>query len=304
MPRARLDEVRRRRGKRRNVVQTVLLVAALGALMALLGNMLFGPAAVLWFIAAGAFMLLLGPSVPTGLVLAINRARPIPPGLLPELHAVVAELSRRAGLAAAPRLYYLPSATANAFTTGGKGEAAIALSDGMLRLLDAREMVGVLAHEIAHLRNNDLFVLQIGGALTRMTVALAWFGLIMLLLAMPAVLAGAADVSLAGAFLLAVAPWAGGLLLMALSRTREFDADLDAATLTGDPTGLAAALRKLEDVRGDPWLKLIFPGRGGGEPDLMRSHPPTGERIQRLLALSPEPLMPRLSLPPAFFGWP
>lgn len=304
MPRARLDEVRRRRNKRRNLTQTVLLVAALGGLMALLGNMLFGPAAVLWFSVAGAFGLLLGPSVPTALVLAVSRARPIPPGLLPEMHAVVAELARRAGLEVAPRLFYLPSPTANAFTTGGRDEAAIALSDGMLRLLDAREMVGVLAHEIAHLRNNDLFVLQVGGALTRMTGVLAWVGVIMLVLALPAVMSGAADVPLAGALLLAAAPWAGGVLLMALSRTREFDADLDAVTLTGDPTGLASALRKLDEARGDPWLKLIFPGRGGGEPDLLRSHPPTAERIERLLALSPEPLMPRLTLPPAFLGWP
>jgi heat shock protein HtpX len=216
-------------------------------------------------------------------------AREIPRDMLPDLHAVLTIISRRANLPAVPRLVYIPSAMLNAFAVGRRDDAAIALTDGILRTLTMRELAGVLAHEVSHVRNNDLWVMSLADVMSRVTRMMAFLGLLLLLLTLPMWLMHGGGVPWLLVLTLAIAPSFVALLQLALSRAREFDADLDAAGLTGDPVGLAAALGKLERRRGGLWESILMPRGRNPEPSILRTHPKTGERIERLLSLIPEP---------------
>jgi heat shock protein HtpX len=185
-----------------------------------------------------------------------------------------------------PRLYYVPSAMLNAFAVGSPRDAAIALTDGILRHLDLRELTGVLAHEISHVRNRDLWLMNLADLTGRLTRMMSLLGFGLLIIGLPMWLGGAGHLPWLLLPLLMFAPQLTVLLQLALSRSREFDADLDAAGLTGDPAGLASALVKLERHQRGLWERILLPGHRLPEPSLLRSHPPTEERIARLAALS------------------
>ena len=143
----------------------------------------------------------------------------------------------------------------------------------------------MLAHELSHIRNRDLWLMMLADAIGRLTSLMSNAGLVLLVLNLPLVLTGQAVTPWALVALLVLAPTATSLLQLALSRAREFDADLDAARLTGDPAGLASALAKLERRQGRFWEEVILPGRRMPDPSLLRTHPPSGERVRRLLEL-------------------
>jgi heat shock protein HtpX len=143
----------------------------------------------------------------------------------------------------------------------------------------------VLAHEVAHVMNRDLWLMALADTVSRLTSLLSNLGLALLVLNLPLILAGRTVVPWTTVALLVFAPTAASLLQLALSRAREFDADLDGARLTGDPAGLASALAKLERRQGRFWEEVILPGRRMPDPSLLRTHPPSRERVQRLLAL-------------------
>ena len=189
--------------------------------------------------------------------------------------------------------HYVPSAVVNAFATGSKQEASIALTDGLLRSLSPRELAGVLAHEIAHITNEDLRVMRLADSVSRLTSLLALMGQIAILLSLPALLVGAAEVFWPSLLLLAASPQLALLAQLGLSRVREFDADRLAAELTGDPQGLASALAKIERVSRS-WRAWLWPGWGNPEPSCLRTRPATQERIARLLTLA---LGPASALP-------
>jgi heat shock protein HtpX len=207
-------------------------------------------------------------------------ARPLHPNEAPDLWAVLRELAARAGLPAVPVPHYVPSGVVNAFATGTKHHAAIALTDGLLRSLTPRELTGVLGHEIAHIANEDLRVMGLADSISRLTHLLALLGQIMLLFSLPALLWGTVAIQWPALLLLAFRR--SSLLALGLSRVREFDADRLAAELTGDPQGLALALAKIER-ESRAWL---LPGWGNPEPSWLRTHPATTERIQRLRELA------------------
>ena len=228
----------------------------------------------------------LAPKVSPPMVLRLYRAQPVTPERLPAVHAVLARLTERAGLERMPTLYYVPSAMLNAFAVGGPKDAAIAVTDGILRHLDLRELTGVLAHEISHIRNRDLWLMNLADLTGRLTRMMSLLGFGLLIIGLPMWLGGAARLPWLLVPLLMFAPQLTMLLQLALSRSREFDADLDAAGLTGDPAGLASALVKLERHQRGLWERILLPGRRLPEPSLLRSHPPTEERVARLAALS------------------
>ena len=296
------SEEQRRRHKLRNLLHSALLIGGMAAILAACGYALWGGEGVWWALGAGAFAFLLSPSIPPELVMRLYGAQPLQPRDLPELFEVVTELARRAHLPAMPRIYWVPSGILNAFAVGRPDHAAIAVTDGLLRSLTLRELAGVLAHEISHIRNNDLWLMQLADVMSRLTSLMSYFGQFLFLINLPLLLVGKATVSWMLVFLLVFAPTIMALLQLALSRAREFDADLDAAALTGDPQGLASALAKLERLQGRFWEEILFPGRRMPEPSLLRTHPPTEERIRRLLSLyEAEPVAPlppsRLQLP-------
>ncbi|HLU54787.1 MAG TPA: zinc metalloprotease HtpX [Pseudonocardia sp.] len=281
-----LDPRTHRRHRIRNVAQAALLFGGMAVVLGGLALLLAGAIGVLWVLLAFAVVVALRPRVPPRWLLSMYGARPLPYAVAPELHHYVAALAQRAGLPATPRLYYVASPMANAFAVGRPDDAALAVTDGLLRSLTAREVVGVLAHEVGHIRADDLWVMSLGDAVGRLTHALAYVGLLLLLLSLPLTAAGGSS-PLWPAVLLTAAPTVVTLLQLALSRSREYDADLEAAALTGDPEGLASALVRLERLEGRIWERVIVPRRRAPDPLLLRTHPPTAERVRRLRQLVP-----------------
>ncbi len=181
----------------------------------------------------------------------------------------------------------------NGFAVGRPGDAVIALTDGLLRSMTLREIAGVLAHETSHIRNNDLWLMGLADLVGRLTRLMTLAGLLLLILALPMWWAGVTNLPWLVIPLLLFAPQLTTLFELALSRAREFEADLDAAGLTGDPAGLASALAKLERAQRSPWERILLPGYRLPEPSILRSHPATEQRIARLRALEAAPLPQR-----------
>ena len=274
-----------------NRLQTALLVLTLPGIAAVAGSLLLGDGGLWLALAAAGFTLLLEPAAASGLTLRLYGARPLYPDKAPDLWAVLRELAARAGLPTVPVPHYVPSGVVNAFATGSKHHAAIALTDGLLRSLTPRELTGVLGHEIAHIANEDLRVMGLADSISRLTHLLALLGQLAIVLSLPTLLLGVTEVNWPALLLLAVAPQLALLAQLGLSRVREFDADRLAAELTGDPHGLASALAKIERVSRS-WRAWLLPGWGNPEPSWLRTHPATAERIERLLELAPPPAMP------------
>ncbi|HCB1862369.1 M48 family metalloprotease [Aeromonas caviae] len=268
-----------------NRLQTGLLVLTLVGIAAAAGRLPFGEGCLWLALFAVAGALLLDPVAASALSLRLYRVRALHPQQAHEMWALLRELP------ATPVPHYVPSAVVNAFATGSKQEASIALTDGLLRSLSPRELAGVLAHEVAHITNEDLRVMGLADSVSRLTSLLAMVGQIAIVFSLPALLAGAVAVNWPGLLLLIASPQLALLAQLGLSRVREFDADRLAAELTGDPQGLASALAKIERVSRS-WRAWLLPGWGNPEPSWLRTHPATAERIERLLELAPPPAMP------------
>ncbi len=291
-----LDAAEQRRHKLGNLLQSVLLLGGMAGLLTVCGWLLFGPDGVLGIALGAALALIFGPRISPHMVLRLYAARELAPDQLPAVFDVVAQLAERAGLERMPHLYYIRSPLLNAFTVGDRHDAAIALTDGVLRRLDLRELAGVLAHEISHIRNRDLWLMSLADLTGRLTRIMTLLGLGLLIVGLPLWLGGGAHPPGLLILLLLLAPQLTVLLQLALSRAREFDADLDAAGLTGDPAGLISALAKLERYQHGLWEQILMPGYRLPEPSLLRSHPPTEERIARLEALYGRAAEPRPAL--------
>lgn len=265
----------------KNLFHTLLLIGSMALIAASVGWLVWGEAAVVWAAAMVTLGLAFSQNAPSNWILALLRAEPLNPAQWIEGYTIVEELSRRAHLERPPRLYYLASPVPNAISLGRGEHSAIALTQGLLQRLNEREMIGVLAHEISHFRSHDIGLLNLAAILAYLTFLMSFSGLLLVLLSLPFYWLSGQFPSLLLILLLGLAPHAVTLLTLALSRTREFDADRGAAKLTGDPDGLASALDKLERQQRGYW-GLIFPDRGRASPWL-RSHPSSRERIERLL---------------------
>lgn len=278
--RSNLNQEAQRAHNVRNTLHTVLLVAGTAALMAAMAYSLFG-----WIgVAIALVVTFIGLQglrrASPKMVLGLYKARPLSRDELPELHDLVGTLAQRASLQATPKLYYVPTKMLNAFAVGNKEDSAIAVTDGLLRIMNLRQLGGILAHETAHIMNGDLKVMGLADVLNRLTNLMSSLGLLGL-----AAFGLGVNLPLTGMLFLIVAPTVGGLLQMGLSRAREYDADLDGATLSGDPESLASALQLLEQKHRNGWEGLVLPGSRLPQPSLLRTHPKTEERIRRLMAL-------------------
>ncbi|NIT12696.1 MAG: M48 family metalloprotease [Candidatus Dadabacteria bacterium] len=214
------------------------------------------------------------------------NARPLSVDEAPRLYQILNELSRRAEIRNLPQIYYVPSQLMNAFAVGTRDNAAIALTDGLLRNFNRTELIGILAHEISHVRNNDMKVMAVADVISRVTTIFSQVGIMLLFLNFPLLALGKAAISWFAVFLLIFAPTLSSLLQLALSRTREFNADIGAAVISGDPKGLAQALQKLEYYKCSMFERILMPGHKIPDPSLLRSHPKTEERVRRLLSLT------------------
>ncbi len=226
------------------------------------------------------------------MVLRMYRASEVSEAEAPELYGIVADLAQRASLPM-PKVYVIPSPALNAFATGrNPGHAAVAVTQGLLGVLDRQELAGVLAHELSHVRHRDILVgtvaATIAGAISMLSTWAQWGAMFGGFSRGGDGRGGNIFVVLAVSIFAAIA---ASLVQLAISRSREYGADAGAARLLGDPTGLISALRKLESgaqrvpLGGNPataHLFIVNPLRGGGVAKLFRTHPPIEERIQRL----------------------
>lgn len=286
-----------RRHRFANRLHTFVLVAGSLALLAVTAWAIAGTTGIVYALIFGGVSLLAARRISPSVVLRMYKAKPVGPDRFPAGHAIVAELSRRAGLTRAPDLHVVPSPLMNAFAVGRRDASAIAVTDTLVRSLTARELAGVLAHEITHIRNEDIKVMSLADVVSRLTSTLSTIGIIAVLFNLSGFFP---TVPWLGILAMIAAPTIGSLLQLALSRTREFDADYGAAMLTGDPDGLSSALEKLEGAHRRRLEAMLLPAGRMAEPSMLRSHPPTAERVSRLQALKPTMLrMPRNDHPQA-----
>lgn len=271
-----------------NWLHTLLLLLGMLLIVALLGYLLAGFSGIVWAVLLSGLFLIFGQQVSPQLVLRMYKARPLSAQDAPALYQIVQELGQRAQLAQTPQLYYIPSEILNAFAVGTRQNAAIGVTDGILRALNLRELTGVLAHEMSHIRNNDMRAMAFADIISRVAGFFSSFGKLLIFFNLPLIFMGRSPISWWAVLLLVFAPLLTGLLQLALSRTREFDADLDAVALTHDPVGLASALQKLERYQTNLWQQVLLPGYRVPAPSIFRTHPHTEDRIARLLQLTPD----------------
>ena len=266
-----------------NLRHTALLVLGFFALQV-------GPFALLWglwgaAVAAGLTMGLsiLAVMMPSDSIMRLYRATRIAPNDS-QLSSLVDVLAYRVELPSRPDFYVIPSATLSAFSTGARGHAATAVTEGLLRRLSLSETAAVLAHEMAHIRHKDTGLFALADVITRAAQVMSYAGVGLALFNVYALATGEDTVSWWAALGLYLAPALSNLLQLALSRNREFKADLGALALTGDREALGSALQHIKTDTGHVWedLMLPVPGRRVAYPSLIRSHPDTEERIRRL----------------------
>ena len=294
-----LNDAVRKAHRQQNTLHTILLLVGLTLLLALPTWLIFG---TIGLVVVAGFVLALSfgaPRISPDMVMRAYSAVELTAQKSPQLVHVVSALAQRAELERAPRLYVIPSLALNAFATGTRDHAAIAITEGLLRKLDTREVAGVLAHEVSHIRNNDLRVMMLADVISRVVQLMSYFALGFVILNVLTIMTdGEPYVPWIAILILYFAPLITSLLQLGLSRAREYDADLEAAHLTGDPSWLASALRDLETHEGRFWDDLLYPvpGRRIPQPSVLRSHPSTADRIARLAALDARLALPTIDV--------
>ena len=277
-----------------NGLKTALLFGTLGAAVLAVSWFLFGRSARAVTIGLVIALAVNGFAYFKSDTIAIKamRARPVSEAEQPAMYAIVRELST-AARQPMPRLYVSPTMAPNAFATGrNPRNAAVCCTDGILAILDRRELRGVLGHELQHVYNRDILTASVAAAMSSVITYLAYMAMFF----------GGGDEErpnpFAAMMLLFLGPLGAGMIQMAISRTREYDADEDGSRLTGDPLALASALRKLEmgtrqlplrperDLVNSSHLMIANPFRAEGAARMFSTHPPMAERIARLEAMA------------------
>ena len=271
---------------RSNHGQSFLIVAAMFGLLCLAGFVLWGGMGVLMAAGVSAFIITSAGRASPKMVLKMYKAKALGPRDLLQLQEMFDSLVERADLEHKPTLYYVPSKMLNAFASGRGSQTVVAVTHGLLDKMNNREIGGVLAHELSHIKHNDVWVMSLADAFSRLTNLMGQIGQITLFISLGALLFGkAVPIPLLCVAVLLLAPVASSLLQLALSRSREYEADYGAAQITGDPLALASALKKVDQAH-TSWLKkLVMPGRKVPEASLLRTHPPTDDRVARLMAM-------------------
>jgi heat shock protein HtpX len=276
-----------------NLMKTAILMAAITALFMAIGSLLGGQTGMMVALAVALGMNFFSYWFSDKLVLKMYNAREVDASSAPQFYRMVEELAQRAGLPM-PRVYLINEDAPNAFATGRNPQnAAVAATTGIIRVLSERELRGVMAHELAHVKHRDILISTVSatmaGAISMLANFAMFFGG-----------RGERQNPIVGLLVMILAPLAASLIQMAISRAREFEADRGGAEISGDPQALASALHKIHAyaTRGVPMqaaerhpetaqMMIMNPLRGGGLRGLFSTHPATEERVARLLAMAP-----------------
>jgi len=281
-----------------NSVKTGFFMVLLTVLLVLVGNILGGRQGLY---IAFVFALVMNVGAywfSDKMVLKMYRAREVSRAQAPELYDIVESLSRSFGLPM-PKVYIIPQGSPNAFATGRSPKhAAVAVTSGILQILDRNELAGVLSHELAHVQHRDILISTIAavmaGAITMLATMARW-GALFGGFGGDRRRGGEGGSIIPYLVMMILAPIAAMLIQMAISRSREYLADKDGAKISGHPLWLAGALRKLQQgarvtpMKASPataHMFIINPLRGGGIQSLFSTHPPLEERIARLETMS------------------
>ena len=278
-----------------NTMKTFILMAALTALFMIAGQALGGQSGMVFALLMALGMNFFAYWYSDKLALTMSRAREVFYDQAPQLHDMVEKLARNAGLPK-PKVYVMPGQTPNAFATGRNPEhAAVAVTEGLLQLLQQDELEGVIGHELGHIKNRDILISSIAavmaGAISYLATMAQW-----------AMIFGGGGRNddegdgnlVAMLVMMVVAPLAAAIIQMAISRSREYLADATGAKICGHPISLANALQRLEDYNHRMPMKvnpataqmyIVNPLAGGGIASLFGTHPPIQERIKRLRAM-------------------
>lgn len=278
-----------------NALKTAILLGALTGALLIFGRVLGGEQGMIIALVLAAGMNLFAYWFSDKLVLTMHGAKPVSREEAPDLYAVLEGLTARAGIPM-PRLYLVQADAPNAFATGRNPDhAAVAVTTGILKIMDRNELEGVLAHELSHVRNRDILISSIAatlaGAITMLASMAKW----------GAIFGGYGhgdrdnrEGGLLGLLAMAIfAPMAAGLIQLAVSRSREYQADASGAEMAGQPYGLASALQKLDaygkrvpPLTVSPAMNHLYianPLSGEALMSLFSTHPPLQERVRRLL---------------------
>ena len=282
----------------KNTLKTFVLLAGLTALLMAIGSAVGGRNGLMIALVFAGIMNFVGYWFSDKIALAMSGAQQVSESEAPDFHRMVRELCRRADLPM-PRLYVIPSATPNAFATGRNPEhSAVAVTSGIMNILNRDELEGVVAHELAHIKNRDILIssvaAMIAGAISQLAHMAQW-----------AMMFGGMSRDrdedegggslLGGLAMMIVGPIAAMLIQMAISRSREYQADATGAQICGRPLSLANALLKLEngnhrfpmDVNpAQAQMYIVNPLTAGGIAKLFSTHPPMAERVKRLQDLA------------------
>jgi heat shock protein HtpX len=277
-----------------NLMKTAVLMAAITALFMLLGRMLGGQTGMVIALLVALGMNVFSYWFSDTIVLKMYNAREVDDSTAPQFVAMVRELATNAGIPM-PKVYLIDEDAPNAFATGRNPDhAAVAATTGIIRVLSARELRGVMAHELAHVKHRDILISTISATMAGAIGMLANFGMMF----------GGRDSEgrpsnpIAGIAVAILAPLAASLIQMAISRAREFEADRGGAEISGDPQALASALEKIHRfAQGLPMeaaerhpetaqMMIMNPLSAGGLRGLFSTHPPTEERVAALMALA------------------
>ena len=278
-----------------NLMKTAILMAAITALFMALGSVLGGRQGMMLALIIALGMNFFSYWFSDALVLKMYNARQVDETSAPQFYRMVQELAHNAQLPM-PKVYLINEDAPNAFATGRNPEhAAVAATTGILRVLSERELRGVMAHELAHVRHRDILISTVSATMAGAISMLANFAMFF----------GGRDSEgrstnpIVGILVMILAPIAASLIQMAISRAREFEADRGGAEISGDPRALASALQKIHQVaQGIPLeaaerhpetaqMMIMNPLSGGGLRGLFSTHPSTEERVERLMAMAP-----------------
>ncbi len=277
-----------------NLMKTAILMAAITGLFMAIGSVMGGQSGMMIALAIAIAMNFFSYWFSDKMVLKMYNAREVDETTAPQFYRMVRELAERAQLPM-PRVYIIDEQAPNAFATGRNPQnAAVAATTGIMRVLSERELRGVMAHELAHVKHRDILISTISATMAGAISMLANFAMIF----------GGRDSEgrpanpIVGILVMLLAPLAASLIQMAISRSREFEADRGGAEISGDPRALASALEKIHAyARGIPMaaaerhpetaqMMIMNPLAGGGLRGLFSTHPATEERVQRLMAMA------------------